>query len=266
MSNKLLCEKIILDPIGTVITLSRDDINYLYPSSGHPVKVELYCPYCKEKRVFKCKDSNGIGGYINYKSDAEYAIFKHSNELIVYDFSCEYDHNLKIAFETLSNGNMVKFGQYPSPMLFSKSINDEIFKILDDNEKEYYLLSIKSRANNLNIASFLYLRRVFESLIDKVKNGSKTDFSGMKTKEVIKQLIKEGMLNEMLKDNGYNVLYSLLSDGVHNLSEKECESMFDLLKSAIEIILEDEIYKKNLNRRKLEIGNLLSNKNSENKS
>ena len=59
------------------------------------------------------------------------------------------------------------------------------------------------------------------------------------------------------------VLYSLLSDGVHNLSEEQCKEQYELLKSAVEIILEDEIYKRNLEKRKKSIGNLLSNKNSE---
>lgn len=42
------------------------------------------------------------------------------------------------------------------------------------------------------------------------------------------------------------IINSILSDGVHNLSEAQ----YELLKSAVEIILEDEIYKSDLEKRK----------------
>ncbi len=261
MNDKIINEDLLLKAIGSEINVKSEDFEFLFPTYSKSIKVELYCPRCKEKRIFKCSDVTTAGYYLS-KSVNE-ALIVHNNELLIYDFSCEYNHSFKVSFETLGKGNLVKFGQYPSSMYFSKEINDNIIKELDESEKEYYLLSIKSKENNLNIASVVYLRRVFESLIEKAKNKSKTDFTGMKTKDIIKQLVKENLLNEMLKSTGYNVLYSLLSDGVHNLSEEECNEQFKLLKSAIEIILEDEIYKKQLEKRKIRIGSLLSNKNSE---
>lgn len=264
MNNKVINEKLILDPIGTNITIDKGDINYLFPDVHKVIKVELYCPVCKEKRVFKCDDSHNTGYYLNrLGSDRERGIFQEKNELLIYNFSCEFNHKFKMIFETLGNGELIKVGQYPWPRYFSQKINDDIFKILDDNERTYYMLSIKSQDNNLNIASFVYLRRVFESLIAKAIKKSSTDFTGKKVKEQIKQLVKEGLLNEILNNTGYNVLYTLLSDGIHNLTEEQCKEQFDLLKSAIEIILEDEIYKRSLEKRKISIGNLLSNKNSE---
>ena len=97
----------------------------------------------------------------------------------------------------------------------------------------------------------------------KQKRKSAINFKNKYLKDIINQLVTEGLLNEIFKENGYNVLYGLLSNGVHNLSEDECKTQFDLLKNGIEIILEDEIYKRNLEKRKKSIGNSLSNKNSE---
>ena len=261
MNDKVLNEDLLLKAIGSEVSVKPEDFDFLFPDFTMSIKVELYCPICKEKRIFKCSDVTKEGYYLN-KNEKE-ALIAHNNELLIYDFSCEYNHKFKVSFETLGKGTLVKFGQYPSPMYFSKTINNDITKELDEVEKKYYLLSIKSQENNLNIASLVYLRRVFESLIEKAKNKSEKDFTGMRTKDIIKQLVKENLLNEMLKNTGYNVLYTLLSDGVHNLSEEECHEQFELLKSAIEIILEDEIYKKQLEKRKINIGNLLSNKNSE---
>jgi len=264
MNNEVINEKLITDPIETVITVEGSEVNGLFPDWYNTIKVELYCPICQEKRVFKCGDTDKYGYDLNQNSTTRNkAVLTKSNLLIIYNFSCEYNHRFRMIMETLGNNELIKIGQFPSPMFFSDKINNDIFKILDKNEKNYYLLSVKSHNNNLNIASFVYLRRVFESLLDKAIKQSNTNFDGMKTKEKIKQLVKEGLLNDMLMNTGYNVLYSLLSDGVHNLSEEQCKEQYELLKSAVEIILEDEIYKRNLEKRKKSIGNLLSNKNSE---
>ena len=264
MNDKVLNEDLLLKAIGSEVSVKSDDFSFLFPNINKTIKVELYCPICKEKRIFNCCNVTATGYYLNQSiTTRNEALITKNSELLIYDFSCEYNHRFKIAMETLGKGKLVKFGQFPSPMYFSKNINNSAIKMLDDEEKKYYMLAIKSQENNLNIASFVYLRRVFESLIDKAQKQSETDFSGMRTKDIIKQLVKENLLNEILKDTGYNVLYTLLSDGVHNLSEEECSDQFELLKSAIEIILEDELYKRQLEKRKISIGNLLSNKNSE---
>lgn len=264
MNNEVINEKLIIEPIETIITIEESKVGGLFPDMYNPIKLELYCPICKEKRIFKCVDTEKLGYDLNQGLTVRNkSVLTKNRMLIIYNFSCEYNHSFKMIMQTLGNKELIKIGQFPSPMFFSSKINNEVFKILDENEKNYYLLSVKSHNNNLNIASFVYLRRVFESLLEKAIKQSNTNFDGMKTKEKIKQLVKEGLLNDLLKNTGYNVLYSLLSDGVHNLSEEQCKEQYELLKSAVEIILEDEIYKRNLEKRKNNIGNLLSNKNSE---
>lgn len=264
MNNEIINEKLIIDPIETIITVEESKVDGLFPDIYNQIKLELYCPICKEKRIFKCSTTEKLGYDLNQSySTRNKSVLTKSGMLIIYNFSCEYNHCFKMIIETLGNRELIKIGQFPSPMFFSSKINNDIFKILDENEKKYYILSVKSYNNNLNIASFVYLRRVFESLLAKAIKQSDTNFEGMKTKDKIKQLVKEGLLNELLNNTGYNVLYSLLSDGVHNLSEEQCKEQYDLLKSAVEIILEEEIYKRNLEKRKKSIGNLLSNKNSE---
>lgn len=264
MNNKVINEKLVVAPIETIIKVNENEVNALFPDIYNSLKIELYCPICKEKRVFTCVSHDKLGYDLNQSVLVRNkSVLTKGNMLIIYKFCCEFGHNFKMIMETLGQGELIKIGQFPSPMFLSNKINKDIFKILDEKEKQYYLLSVKSHNNNLNIASFLYLRRVFESLIEKAIKKTTTNFEGMKTKEKIKQLVKEGLLNDLLKNNGYNVLYTLLSDGVHNLTEEQCQEQYELLKSAVEIILEDEIYIRNLEKRKISIGNLLSNKNSE---
>ena len=266
MNDKYINTKFITDPIYTSIEINElSNSILLFPEYNHPIKIELYCPICKEKRIFKCTSFKTVGNAFNggYYEKSKVILGDFAGELIIYEFSCEYNHLLKLVLETRGKGSLIKIGQFPMPMLYSETINNDLIKFLDLEEQKYYMLSIKAFNDNLNIASFVYLRRVFESLIIKAKDKSKSDFTGKKTKDIVKVLVKESLLNEMLKENGYNVLYSLLSDGVHSLSEENCKENYELLKEAIEIILEDEIYKMKLEKRKKRIGNSLSNKNSE---
>ena len=132
MNDKIINENLLLKAIGTQISVKSEDFNFLFPDINKPVKVELYCPICKEKRIFKCQDTDTTGYYLNNVSRRNEALITRSNDLLIYDFSCEYNHYFKVAFETLGKGNLVKFGQYPSPMNFSKKINNRAIKILDE--------------------------------------------------------------------------------------------------------------------------------------
>ena len=266
MNDKIINEELLTAPIGTKTNINQDaKDNDIYPDYFRPIKVELNCPYCKATRIFSSKDCNAIGHYLSQKNNQKVYSIANENckgELLIYKFSCEMNHNLNLMLEVSGKDELIKVGQWPEPIALAKNNNDELLKELDEENIVYYLNALKSRNNNLNIASFVYLRRIFEKLIDEAKKKSKSNFDGKKIKDVIKILVKEGLLNSLLNDMGYNVLYSLISDGVHNLSEIECQNHFDLLKEAIEIILEDEIYRKKQEKRKKRIGNELNNENS----
>ena len=48
-------------------------------------------------------------------------------------------------------------------------------------------------------------------------------------------------LPKVLYEQGFNNVYVKISDGVHNLSEDECQVIFSVLKDAIEEILIEKI-------------------------
>jgi hypothetical protein len=101
--------------------------------------------------------------------------------------------------------------------------------------------------HGVGIGAFVYLRRIFEDLIyeayDQAKQKEKLkDEDFLKSRMDEKILILKNHLPEFLVKN--RIIYSILSKGVHELTDKECLSIFSPLKLAIELILDDKIEKK----------------------
>jgi NAD(P)H-flavin reductase len=103
-------------------------------------------------------------------------------------------------------------------------------------------------ANGIGIGSFVYLRRVFESLIEEAHNEAKVDsgwdeaqYQKNRMVEKIEQL-KNHLPDFLVKNKG---MYGILSVGIHELEENECLKHFDAVKVGIELILDEKLEKRN---------------------
>ena len=82
------------------------------------------------------------------------------------------------------------------------------------------------------------------------------DFKKMRMEDKLKKLKK--YLPDILFERGFNVIYTKISNGVHNLSEDECVEIFPILKKAIEEILIDKLEMQEKQKRRIEISNQIS--------
>lgn len=64
-------------------------------------------------------------------------------------------------------------------------------------------------------------------------------------------------LPEFLVEN--KKIYSILSKGIHQLEEKECNDLFPILKTSIEIILDEKIEKQKRELKNRQIAQQLNN-------
>lgn len=122
-------------------------------------------------------------------------------------------------------------------------------KLLDENDILVLSKANKCKTLGMSIASFVYLRKVFENMLDKIYNRekekiklekTKVEFSSLPIKEKV-SLLKAylpTLLNEKSSNAKYGELYKILSEGIHNLDEKTCDSLFDFLIELILLILE----------------------------
>jgi hypothetical protein len=94
-------------------------------------------------------------------------------------------------------------------------------------------------AHGIGAGSLVYLRRVFEGILEKHRKASEeagdliADYKDMHVDERIKAL--EARLPSILVEN--RKVYGILSKGVHELDEAMCLELFPIVSDAIFMIL-----------------------------
>ena len=143
---------------------------------------------------------------------------------------------------------IMKIGQYPSMADIAIAEIQDYRKILGDEQFKELSRAIGLISHGVGIGAFIYLRRIFESLIDDAHNIAKGK-KGLDEKEYNKgrmeekiKLLGKAYLPSFLVDNWQ--LYSILSKGIHELSEEDCLSSFPVVKGGIELILDEKIREK----------------------
>ena len=109
-------------------------------------------------------------------------------------------------------------------------------------------MQLDPAANGVGIGSFVYLRRIFEGLIEEAFSIAKVEgiidlsiYDGIRMDEKIITLKK--YLPDFLFDN--RTLYGILSTGIHELNEEECLNYYEIVKTGIELILDEKLEKHN---------------------
>ena len=99
-------------------------------------------------------------------------------------------------------------------------------------------------SHDVGVGSYVYLRRVFESLVEEAHVTSRSDEAWDEERYVRSRMSEKiALLREHLPTflGDHPEMYSLLSKGVHELSEEECLAHFDTLRIGIELILDDKL-------------------------
>ena len=160
---------------------------------------------------------------------------------------------------------LIKCGQYPSLADLHISRIKEFDKVLSKEKLKEFTRAIGLAANGVGIGSFVYLRRIFEDLIEEAHvQANKED--GWNEEEYAKARMAEKIallkkfLPEFLVEN--KDLYGILSIGIHSLTEEDCLAYFETVKLGIELILEEKAEKLEKKQRlelaKKQISNLKS--------
>jgi hypothetical protein len=140
---------------------------------------------------------------------------------------------------------VVKLGQLPSlaDIQFAE-ISKKYDRFLSEQELKDFKKAIDLAAHGHGAGSFVYLRRIFENLINKAFKTNQTtiktsrdDFRKMWMVDKV-ELLKNYLPSQLFEMKS---VYKILSKGVHELSEQECLKYFPALKLSIELILEQKI-------------------------
>jgi hypothetical protein len=139
---------------------------------------------------------------------------------------------------------VMKIGQYPSIADIHISKIRQYDKVLSNDKLKEITKAVGLAANGVGIGSFVYLRRVFEYLIEESHQIAKTGNGWDEQRYVQNRMIEKidqlnNHLPSFLVEN--KNLYSILSKGIHELEENECLEYFEAVKVGIELILDEKV-------------------------
>lgn len=227
-------------PLYTEINYGGEDQIYdRHNSLKYPeFTLDCFCVHCKSESVFRpIKNKRDLTYYETIERGTH-----------ITRFLCSRDAKHQLIFIFYFSENVFqKIGQNPSIADLQKPDIQKYHKILGDEKFKEFSRAVGLVAHGVGIGSFVYLRRIFESLIEeahqiasKQKGWDEDEYSMCRVEEQIEKL--KDYLPEFLVKN--RKIYSILSKGIHELSEEECLTHFEALKVGIEIILDQKLEEK----------------------
>jgi hypothetical protein len=199
--------------------------------NGH---IDCYCMGCKQSSVFHAKKTDVFG----VDPAAENFLFEHV-------FTCSRDSRHKLVFHfRIHNHTITKIGQYPSLADLATIEIQKYRKALNNDLYGEFSRAVGLASHGIGIGAFVYLRRIFEHLIEEAhklemaSSGWDEDVY-QKSRMDDKISLLKNVLPEFLVEN--KSLYSILSKGIHELTELECLNAFPTTKLGIELILDEKL-------------------------
>jgi len=257
------------------ISITQENVNDLYDLLEGKVRINSFCKECGGQRVFSMapivvvdKEQNKglvlsqnlrrlndmqkvldtprleqaeeekIWSWCTWKDKDKNKDYVH---VIVFSFSCAMDESHKVDYVVCTEGNTLrKIGQYPSVADLTFPELSEYKKVASKEDLKELRRAIGLYAQGIGVGAYVYLRRVFERVIDAAKDMAVKDqklnleeYNKSKVTEKIKML--KDYLPPMMAETP--VFYGIVSKGIHELSEEDCIAYFPIMKEFIFMIL-----------------------------
>lgn len=222
----------------------------------------IYCKDCKKELVF-IPDTPRLFNEETWNTDHHY--IEDRSEIVAKKYRCSADplHIYYFIFR-ITDKELVKIAEYPS--VADKLDLGKYTKILDKSKlTELGQVSILE-SHGFNVASFLYYRRIFEYIIMKVfyenfpqLNIEEADFKLKSMKEKVE--ILNSHLPNYVTENKH--IYSVLSEGVHELTDDECSQYLPVVKAIVLYFLDEFCENEERKLKKSEFAKELNKINSE---
>ena len=264
------------DSLYRITEITEEDFEDLFKLVYFSGKIDSYCPFCQKETVFqgnpereKKKNpivssySTEIFSFDDYKRD--YSYVQLANREYRAQFKClreEYLHFIHF-YVKVERDKIYKIGQYPSVAEMTDNFLSKKYKtVLSQESLIEFNKAIGLYAHSIGIGSFVYLRRIFESLVIEANNKAKLevdkwDDEAFQTKRMDEKiLLLRNYLPEFLIQN--KSLYSILSIGIHELKEQECIKIFPVVQAGIELILDEKVKLIEQSRKIKETTNLIN--------
>ncbi|VVN57731.1 hypothetical protein PS687_02786 [Pseudomonas fluorescens] len=242
-------------PLYKTFKVSSDNIASVAELMTYVGHLDAYCPQCKMHTISNCV-ADYQGGWINEDNWYDRGTFK-----ILAKCSRDKEHISAYYFRTESEAGIQKIGQYPSTAESNLYDAKKYSKALGPENFKGFTKAIGLAAHGIGAGSLVYLRRIFESLIREAhavasKNSAwdEAAYTNGRMQDRVKLL--KNYLPSFLVD--HHKIYGVLSNGVHELSEDDCLEYFPLLKTSIELILDQKILEAQREQKTSDVSKFLS--------
>lgn len=236
-------EFLISAPLYEKITLEDEAGNALIFYAG---PLDTYCPVCGSHSIFR-RWLSGTPSSNSWRT--------HDRRDV--ELTCSRNSQHKLLFLLMIDAEkrtIQKIGQCPSIADLNMYDVKKYASVLGKTVFPELTKAIGLAAHGIGVGSFVYLRRIFEGLVQGAHQVAKSD-EGWAEEEYEKARMGEKIqllhrhLPSFLVEN--RAIYGILSKGIHELSEAECLDAFPVVKVSIEIILDAKL-EEDARRKKLE--------------
>lgn len=209
---------------------------------SEPVTFDTYCVRCKRESTFRVRKSTVATKQIpNRPGEVIFAPVLFATQAI-----CQRASHVYAYIFTVANNHLVKIGQWPSTADLSYGELRGIDRALDEQDRAELGTALGLFAHGTALGAFVYLRRVFERMVLRAhdrqsKTGKPVEgFETLKMHERIEALADE--LPDAVVENSQ--VFSVLSIGIHELTEDDCAEYFPVVKAVLFQMLEEEEHKR----------------------
>ncbi len=225
--------------------LDPETAERVYACISYRGTIDAYCVWCGKESVFNTVERFGDEIPRQGQSRTEAWIERGSDfDRVVHACTRNHSHEY-YAYYFKGAALFTKIGQWPSAADFQIPQADKYRKMLGEERYKELTKGIGLSAHGVGIGAFVYLRRVFEKLIEeahliaKENDEAFNDETYLKARMDQKIQILRDHLPSFLVEN--RLLYGILSKGVHELTEDECRKYFEAVRIGIEQILDEKI-------------------------
>ena len=246
-------------PLYSKYPLTDKNIKAFQNFASYYGSVDTYCPECGKDSIFTI-ESHGFGRN-DFTKIQWWDYFTYVD--IVTRCSRNNEHVGRYSFKLSKADGLMKVGQYPS-LADADSVKIRKYrKVLSKEQLEGFTIAVRLASAGVGAGAVVYLRRIFESLIEEAHQEASKDENWIaahttyKTARVADKIkaLKSYLPSYLVE---HHAMYGVLSSGVHDMSEQQCNELFPVLKVGIEFILKQKIQKKEEQESIAELKKMLS--------
>lgn len=220
---------------------------------AHGMRFDGYCPLCKDATTFVMGPYQGAAGFSGSPSPGVLSALRGCLEHMVFTCARVPGHGglvtIRLEFESPAEGQAVatcrftKVGQWPSPADLQEGRFRDYRKTIDDIDLAELKSAARLAAHGFGIGSFVYLRRIFERMVERAHQAATLD-PGWNEQAYVSaggmddriQLLRFHLPQFVVENRKF---YRIVSTGLHELQEEQCIDAFDVVENAVLLMLDE---------------------------